>query len=96
MTKRPDLSHDPSNPPEWATPEAWDASEKIVDQAEAMYRKLDKKLGLEDNNFGKFIIVSCTDIDKYVIANTELEADKLWQAEHQGDDNAALFQIGNI
>lgn len=84
----------PEDVPEWATSGEWDKTEKILDQAEEMYQKLAEKLDLQDK-FGKFIIISCTDMKKHVIGDTEAEADALWQAEY-GDDNAALFQIGDV
>jgi hypothetical protein len=82
--------------PDWATPDAWDASEAIADKAELLYRTLAKQLALEETRSGQFIIISSQDISAYVIGKTETEVDDLWRTKFGNPHDAVLFEIGNI
>ncbi len=86
----------PDEVPEWATPSGWEKTKEILNRAEEKYRELDKHLDLEKTKFGKFIIISCTDINRYVIGDTEAKTDELWRTKFGDDDDAALFQIGYV
>lgn len=86
----------PDHMPSWATPAAWEESEQLVNRAEANYRELAERMNLEETAFGKFIVVSSENSEHYVIGDCEADADEKWQAKYGDNDDAALFQIGNI
>jgi hypothetical protein len=90
--------HDYSNPPDWATPEAWAAVEKIVDRAKKNYDRLlrESQEKLLRDHWGEYIVIASYLPLRYVVAKKELDADNAFKAKYPRIKSAALFQIGCI
>ena len=89
-----DPRHDYSNPPEWATPEAWAALERKANLALVRYGRLREML--ERDHFGKCVLIDTTTAeDRYVVAVTADELDGIAKGNDSWNDSV-MFQIGHI
>ena len=85
---------DYSNPPEWATPEAWARVEKLGADALAVYNRL--RDDFEKNHFGKYVLIDASSTTaRYTIADTEANLDQLFANDPSWKDGI-LFHVGHI